>query len=369
MATASSASRTWSAPSSTSEYTAAVGMPMARQVRATRTAISPRLAMRILRKRDMLPASVASRCVPSPRPGCRRRPPRLRRAGPDPGLAVAPLADGVRRPAPDPELHGAGPRRGFPGAIRPRWHRDAGAPAAEPRLQPRAVRALRRERGGAPAVPGRAARALRDAPRPHRATLRAAPALRGAGHGPGHVRPLFRLPLRVARGRTSLRAGAVVRGGPRRAARGPPRRIRRLAGALCGPFLRRGPGPRGHHRAGAGPGRPGLRRPRAGPREAPPHDAGGIRRGAGIRLAGPDAVSRRRRADGRSPRPRPHGHARQRAASLEPDGPRALRRGDARPRAPVGRPGAAPGPGAPGGPRSGCAQDAARVALRRLPGL
>ena len=51
IATASSASRVCSAPRSASEYTATLGMPMARQVRATRTAISPLFAIRIFLKR------------------------------------------------------------------------------------------------------------------------------------------------------------------------------------------------------------------------------------------------------------------------------------------------------------------------------
>src|SRR2546425_10565228 len=50
MGTASSAARTWSASRSASEKTATVGRPITRQVRATRTAISPRLAIRTLRK-------------------------------------------------------------------------------------------------------------------------------------------------------------------------------------------------------------------------------------------------------------------------------------------------------------------------------
>src|SRR6185369_6619256 len=49
MATASSQLRTCSAPASASEYTATVAMPRRRQVAAMRQAISPRLAMRILR--------------------------------------------------------------------------------------------------------------------------------------------------------------------------------------------------------------------------------------------------------------------------------------------------------------------------------
>src|SRR5215831_2393809 len=46
MWTAWSASRTWRAPRSESEYTATVGMPSSRQARMTRTAISPRFAIR-----------------------------------------------------------------------------------------------------------------------------------------------------------------------------------------------------------------------------------------------------------------------------------------------------------------------------------
>src|ERR1700716_2188680 len=48
MRNASSASATWSDCLSASEYTAAVAMPMRRAVLATRAAISPRLAIRIL---------------------------------------------------------------------------------------------------------------------------------------------------------------------------------------------------------------------------------------------------------------------------------------------------------------------------------
>src|SRR4029453_17509208 len=49
MHTASSANRTWSAVASAVERTATVRMPSSRQARMTRRAISPRLAMRILR--------------------------------------------------------------------------------------------------------------------------------------------------------------------------------------------------------------------------------------------------------------------------------------------------------------------------------
>src|SRR5271167_2184370 len=48
MWTASSASRTWTAAASASEYTATVLNPSSRQARITRTAISPRLAIRTL---------------------------------------------------------------------------------------------------------------------------------------------------------------------------------------------------------------------------------------------------------------------------------------------------------------------------------
>src|SRR6267154_2396618 len=48
MRNASSASATWSDCASASEYTATVAMPMRRAVLATRAAISPRLAIRIL---------------------------------------------------------------------------------------------------------------------------------------------------------------------------------------------------------------------------------------------------------------------------------------------------------------------------------
>ena len=47
MHTLSSAKRTWSARLSTSECTATVAMPISRQARRMRSAISPRLAMRI----------------------------------------------------------------------------------------------------------------------------------------------------------------------------------------------------------------------------------------------------------------------------------------------------------------------------------
>src|SRR6185436_7260950 len=49
MRRASSASATWRASRSASEYTATVRMPMRRAAAITRQAISPRLAMRILR--------------------------------------------------------------------------------------------------------------------------------------------------------------------------------------------------------------------------------------------------------------------------------------------------------------------------------
>src|SRR5712692_2367731 len=48
MRNASSASATWRDCASASEYTATVAMPMRRAVLATRAAISPRLAIRIL---------------------------------------------------------------------------------------------------------------------------------------------------------------------------------------------------------------------------------------------------------------------------------------------------------------------------------
>ncbi len=50
MGYASSAIRTWSDARSASEYTATAAMPISRSVRMTRTAISPRLATRTLRK-------------------------------------------------------------------------------------------------------------------------------------------------------------------------------------------------------------------------------------------------------------------------------------------------------------------------------
>ena len=49
MQTASSAKRTWSARASASEWTATVLIPSSRHARMMRRAISPRLAMRILR--------------------------------------------------------------------------------------------------------------------------------------------------------------------------------------------------------------------------------------------------------------------------------------------------------------------------------
>src|SRR5712691_8251668 len=60
MGTASSAARTWSASRSASEKTATVGRPITRQVRATRTAISPRLAIRTLRK-GLMPGGRSTR--------------------------------------------------------------------------------------------------------------------------------------------------------------------------------------------------------------------------------------------------------------------------------------------------------------------
>src|SRR6202043_3736422 len=48
MQTLSSARRTWMASSSAVEWTATVGMPSSLQARSTRSAISPRLAIRIL---------------------------------------------------------------------------------------------------------------------------------------------------------------------------------------------------------------------------------------------------------------------------------------------------------------------------------
>src|SRR5579862_643421 len=49
MHTASSANRTWRELRSASEYTATVGIPSSLQAQMTRNAISPRLAIRILR--------------------------------------------------------------------------------------------------------------------------------------------------------------------------------------------------------------------------------------------------------------------------------------------------------------------------------
>src|SRR4028119_1409542 len=54
MQTLSSASRTHMAPASASECTATVEMPISLQARWTRSAISPRLAMRILSNIDLL---------------------------------------------------------------------------------------------------------------------------------------------------------------------------------------------------------------------------------------------------------------------------------------------------------------------------
>src|SRR5258708_30494596 len=56
MRRASSASATWRASRSASEYTATERMPMARAAAMTRQAISPRLAMRILRNTLLLPS-------------------------------------------------------------------------------------------------------------------------------------------------------------------------------------------------------------------------------------------------------------------------------------------------------------------------
>ncbi len=50
MRTATSASATWRAPASASLNTATERIPMARNVRITRTAISPRLATRTVSK-------------------------------------------------------------------------------------------------------------------------------------------------------------------------------------------------------------------------------------------------------------------------------------------------------------------------------
>src|SRR5512134_198752 len=55
MQNASSAKVTWRAPASASEYTAATAIPMRRAVFATRQAISPRFAIRILRNTLGLP--------------------------------------------------------------------------------------------------------------------------------------------------------------------------------------------------------------------------------------------------------------------------------------------------------------------------
>src|SRR4051812_7723608 len=56
--------RTWRASRSRSEYTATVAMPSSRQVRMTRTAISPRLAMRTLSNRGfVVGCDIAARTV------------------------------------------------------------------------------------------------------------------------------------------------------------------------------------------------------------------------------------------------------------------------------------------------------------------
>src|SRR5688500_4848724 len=60
---ASSATCTCSASRSASENSATVAMPMLRQVRAMRTAISPRLAIRILEMRFMVQFSIAKPSV------------------------------------------------------------------------------------------------------------------------------------------------------------------------------------------------------------------------------------------------------------------------------------------------------------------
>ncbi len=60
MHTASSAKRTWSARASASECTATVSMPSSRHARMMRSAISPRLAMRIFLNKRCLPQARAS---------------------------------------------------------------------------------------------------------------------------------------------------------------------------------------------------------------------------------------------------------------------------------------------------------------------
>src|SRR6185369_2478338 len=64
MRRASSASATWRAPRSASEYTATVRMPMSRAAAITRQAISPRLAMRTLRNTLLLlPRGLDAHCL------------------------------------------------------------------------------------------------------------------------------------------------------------------------------------------------------------------------------------------------------------------------------------------------------------------
>src|SRR6267142_1682367 len=97
MAYASSARRTWSAPRSASLYTATAAMPRSRHARITRSAISPRFAMRTLRN-----GGVRGRLAPlvglTERPGRRVRvqvvPPTIR--------AVDPLGIGLEAAAQAP---------------------------------------------------------------------------------------------------------------------------------------------------------------------------------------------------------------------------------------------------------------------------
>src|SRR5436190_17357991 len=70
MRRASSASATWRALRSASEYTATVRMPMPRAAAMTRQAISPRLAMRILRNTLLLlPRRLDAHRLEIPDPG------------------------------------------------------------------------------------------------------------------------------------------------------------------------------------------------------------------------------------------------------------------------------------------------------------
>src|SRR5687767_12948245 len=88
MRTASSANRTKGASASASEYTATVAMPIRRHVRMTRSAISPRFAIRTL-SMERTPATISMpEHAPARRPAERRRVRRRQRDRDDrPGVA------------------------------------------------------------------------------------------------------------------------------------------------------------------------------------------------------------------------------------------------------------------------------------------